>query len=168
MMTSTNATNAASTKNSTNIDDGNWKLVCGGTLALSSEHITIAIVSNAKSRRMATTTMRMHCNAVKGVGIHPIEGVISRGGGELPCGWGLCPPLLLSMIRRIAILRMGGSLLTRGGLLSLMMALSGIEEEWDNNRIATLGTLALEVQRCSRKRWTTRAALAVGGAHKKQ
>jgi hypothetical protein len=80
-MRSTNAANATSTKNATNIDDGNWKLVCGGTLALSSEHITIAIVSNAKSRMMATTAMTTHCNTVKGVGIHPIEGVILRGGG---------------------------------------------------------------------------------------
>jgi hypothetical protein len=51
------------------------------------------------------------------------------------------------MIRRIAILRMEGSLLTRGGLLSSMMVSLGIEEEWDNNRIATLGMLALEAQR---------------------
>ncbi len=80
-MTSMNATNATSNKNATDIDDGDWKLVCGGTLALSSEHITIAIVSNAKSMTMATTAMTTHCNAVKGVGIHPIESVISRGGG---------------------------------------------------------------------------------------
>jgi hypothetical protein len=139
-------TNATSTKNATDIDNGDWKLVCSGTLALSLEHITIAIMSNAKSRMMAMTAMMTHCNAVKGVGIHPIEGVILRGGGELPCGWGLCPPLLLSMIRRIAILRREGLLLTRGGLLSSMMVLSGIEEEWEDERIATLGMLALEVQ----------------------
>jgi hypothetical protein len=28
-----------------------------------------------------------------------------------------------------------------------MMVLSGIEKEWDNDRIATLGVLALEAQR---------------------
>ncbi len=94
MMTSTNATNATSTKNATDIDDGNWKLMCGSTLALSSELITIAIMSNAKSRIMATTAMMTHCNAIKGVGIHPIEGVILRG-GKLPCGWGLLPSLTL-------------------------------------------------------------------------
>jgi hypothetical protein len=58
-----------------------------------------------------------------------------------------CPHLLLSMIRRMAILRMEGSLLTRGRLLLSMMVSLGIEEEWDNNRIATLGMLALEAQR---------------------
>jgi hypothetical protein len=42
---------------------------------------------------------------------------------------------------------MEGSLLTRGGSLSSMMVSSGIEEEWDDDRIATLGTLALEAQR---------------------
>jgi hypothetical protein len=91
-MMSTNATNATSTKNATNNDDSYWKLVCGGTLALSSEHITIAIVSNVKNRMMATTGMRMHC---KGVGIHPIDSVILRGGGSrrvvgafaLPCSY---------------------------------------------------------------------------------
>ncbi len=82
MMTSTNVTNATSTKNATDINEGDWKLMCGGTLALSLKDITIAIVSNAKSRTMATTAMTTHCNAVKGVGIHPIEGVISRGGGN--------------------------------------------------------------------------------------
>ncbi len=80
-MTSTNATNATSTKNANDINDGDWKLVCGGTLALSLEHITIAIMSNAKIRMMATMAMTTHCNAIEGVGIHPIEGVISRGGG---------------------------------------------------------------------------------------
>ncbi len=127
-MMSMNVTNVFSTKNATDIDHGDWKSICGSTLALLSEQITIAIVSNAKSRTMETTAMITHCNAVKGVGVHPIEGVISRG-GESPCGWSLCPPLLLSMIRRIAILRMEGSLLTRGGSLSLMMVLLGIEEE---------------------------------------
>ncbi len=42
---------------------------------------------------------------------------------------------------------MEGSLLTRGGLLSSMTVSSGIEEEWDNDRITSLGTLALEAQR---------------------
>jgi hypothetical protein len=51
------------------------------------------------------------------------------------------------MIRRIAILRMEGSLLTRGGSLLSMMVSSGMEEEWDNSRITTLGMLALEMQR---------------------
>jgi hypothetical protein len=140
--------------------------VCGGTLASSLEHITIAIVSNAKSRTMATTAMTMHCNAVKGVGIHPIEGVILRGGG-LPCGWGLCPPLLLSMIRRIAILRMEGLLLTRGGLLSSMMVLLVIEEEWDNGRIATLGMLALEAQRLFQEELDNKGGIGGGWSTQK-
>ncbi len=79
-MTCINTTNAAPTTDATDIDDGDWKLVCGGRPRLSSEHITIAIVVECKCRTTATTAMTTHCNVVEGVGIYPIDSVISRGG----------------------------------------------------------------------------------------
>ena len=71
------------------------------------------------------------------------------------------------MIRRIAILRMEGLLLTRGGSLSLMMVLLKIEEEWDDNRIATLGMLTLEAQRSFQEALDNKGGIGGGWSARK-
>jgi hypothetical protein len=58
-------------------------------------------------------------------------------------------------------------MLTRGGSLSSIMVLSGIEEEWADDSITTLRCSHLR-HRCHLRRcWTTRATLAGGWSARK-
>ncbi|KAL3826229.1 hypothetical protein ACHAXA_006257 [Cyclostephanos tholiformis] len=65
-------------------DDESWERVCGGTLALSSEHITVAIVvdCNFRTTTMTTTTTTMRDrNILEAADMCPVDGVISGGDG---------------------------------------------------------------------------------------
>jgi hypothetical protein len=62
---------------------------------------------------------------------------------------------------------MEGLLLTRGGSLSLVIVSSGIEEDWDDDRIATLGSLALEVQRSFQEALDNKGGIGGGWSARK-